>query len=58
MYLFLQDFQKDIIRATEAIAAVNNKHVEVGKNNVPKAYWVAFTVNLHATTVNVFLYAD
>lgn len=25
-----RDFQKDIIRATEAIAAVNSKHVEVG----------------------------
>jgi len=32
VFPLLQDFQKDIIRATEALALINNKHIEVGKN--------------------------
>lgn len=31
MFSFFQDFQKDIVRAIEALAIVNSKHVEVGK---------------------------
>lgn len=32
MFSFLQDFQKDIIRAIEALDVINSKHVEVGKS--------------------------
>lgn len=32
MFSFLQDFQKDIIRAIEALDVINSKHVEVSKS--------------------------